>query len=292
MTVTAPPRPRQPRDPLELQEIEALQALIEEARERARRRRRRYAATAVLLAILGVSLIIVFARPGPSENAAAGLPAPAGATDQDEAATVIAPYARMHTGWLLAYSDGRVIWQFETSPNTTDWFHKPLSPLFVRRLTPEGVDLVRSGAIQPSTLFDEAHISACLEGREVGVCATSPSALPAGTWADSEFSTYEPSRWALNPLSEPEMNRLPAAAQALVRGASRNTYNNISILYPEHLYPELNAAARLPVESLELTTAEASALQAAVVDLHPNWVFNHLFLFPILPHGEPVGVIG
>ena len=57
MTVTAPPRPPRPSDPVDREELEALvEALIEEARQRARRRRRIYAASAALVALVGVAV--------------------------------------------------------------------------------------------------------------------------------------------------------------------------------------------------------------------------------------------
>jgi hypothetical protein len=306
VTVTAPPRPPRPSDPVERDDPEAL---IEEARQRTRRRRRRYAATAVLLAIIGVSLIIVLARPGPSENAAAGLPAPAGATDQDDAATVIAHDVQMHWAWVLAYADGRVVWQFDGLAIYRGYTAGP-SALFERRLTPDGVDLVRSGAIPPHTLLGQLSPAWCAEGDERCPIPHNPSALPAGTWADSEIRTYEPSRWAIGALSESEIARFPAAAQALLRGAGRTTYNNVFLLYPED--PDRHR----PIESLELTTAEVSALRAALIDagipevsaaramgidgrtpfVSPDWISlgNQLNLFfsPILPHGEPIAFLG
>ena len=116
MTVTAPPRPPEPNDPLELQEIEDIEALIEEARQRTRRRRRMYAAATAVLALIGVSLFIVFGRSGPSLSASSGFPsAPAAAPDQDEAATFTARDVSLHWAWGLVYADGRVIWQFERS---------------------------------------------------------------------------------------------------------------------------------------------------------------------------------
>jgi hypothetical protein len=329
MTVAAPPRPPHPSDPAELQEIEALEALIEEARQRTRRRHRRYAAATAALALIGVSLFIVFGRSGPSENAAAGLPAPAAAANQDEAATVIAHAVRTHWAWVVAFDDGRVIWQFDglalRGPSNGT------SPLFERRLTPKGVDLLQSGTIQPSTLLEEAiPLKSCIEADERCLIQSNlpagawlypiprnPSALPAGTWADPEFSTYEPSKWAIGRpdftrLSESEIDRFPAAAQAVLRGAERATYNNVFLLYPDD--PDLVPTSH--VESLELTTAELSALGAALIDagipqvsdgnragppfVSPDWISLMpkdwpqigLVVSPILPHGEPIAFAG
>ncbi len=288
------------------------EALIEEARQRTRRRRRTYATATAVLVLIGVSLFIVFGRSGPSLSASSGLPTPAGAANQDEAATVIAHDVRMHWAWVLAYADGRVIWQFDGLTGVSG------SQLFERHLTPEGVDLVRSGAIPPSTLLDEASVSSCAPGK--AVCPSNlsvlpaprnPSAVPAGTWADSEISTYEPSRWAIDALSEAEIARFPAAAQALLRGAERATYKNVFLLYPDEPPPSWTRS----VEVFELTTAEVRALyaalietgipevnaaQAAIIDGRTPFVPPDLISpegqtlrpYPILPHGETIAFFG
>jgi hypothetical protein len=297
MSIAAPPRPPRPSDPVERDDPEAL---IEEARQRTRRRRRRHAAAAVLVAIIGVSLFIVFGRSGPSLSVASGTPAFAGAADKDDAATVIVHDFQMHWGWVLAYADGRVIWQFDR--------HGPARRPFERHLTPKGVDLVRSGAIPPHTLLFQATDLTCPEGEEV--CPSAASAVPAGTWADSEIRVYEPSRWSIGALSEYDIGRFPAAAQAVLRGAKRATYNNITLLYPD--------IPTSPTESIELTTAELGVLRVALIDegiplmsldsvsdpnapvsgpfVSPTMIRlgNGLQLFPspILPHGEPVAFGG
>jgi hypothetical protein len=309
MTVAAPPRPPRPSDPVERDDPEAL---IEEARQRTRRRRRRYAAAATVLVLIGVALSIVFARPGPSQDASAGLPAPAATPDQDAGATLIAHYERFHVGYVLAYGDGRVIWQFATGP--------VMSPLLERHLTPDGVELVRSGAMWIGTLFGEGTVSLCAGDRRPRVsfgwlryCDPNFPRAPAGSWADSAIGTYEPSRWSIGALSESEIGRFPAAAQAVLRGAERATYNNVFLLYPD--MPDMPT---FPTESIELTTAELNVIRMALIDegiplvsdssvsdpnapvggpfVSPSWIKlgNTLNLFPspILPHGEPVAVLG
>jgi hypothetical protein len=259
-----------------------------------------------VLAIIGISLSIIFARPGPPQDASAGLPAPAAAPDQDAKATLIAHYMQFHWAWVLAYADGRVVWQFEGH-----------DPLFKRRLTPHGVELVRSGAIQLRTLIDEARPTACADIEEICPSPNDPSALPAGAWADSQISIYEPPRWAIGTFSQSEIDRFPAAAQALLRGAELATYHNVWLLYPDK--PQASGS------SLELTTAELSALRSAVIDagipevsadranhldrrtpqypnaisppfVSPEWISVgqgvYLRAAPILPHGEPIAWLG
>ena len=202
-------------------------------------------------------------RPAVTERGAPSPLTQAGSADEDQAATLVAHHFELHTAYLLVYDDGRVIWQLEGFPGQ----RRP--HLFERHLTAAGVDLVRSGAVQPSTLLDEASVSSCAPGK--AVCPSNlsvlpaprnPSALPAGTWADSEISTYEPSRWAIDALSEAEIARFPAAAQALLRGAERATYKNVFLLYPDEPPPSWTRS----VEVFELTTAEVRALCAALIE--------------------------
>jgi hypothetical protein len=63
MTVTAPPRRLEIQQDGDLeQRVADLEALIEEARQRARRRRRRYGTVALLVALVGVAMFVVFGR--------------------------------------------------------------------------------------------------------------------------------------------------------------------------------------------------------------------------------------
>ena len=97
----------------------------------------------------------------------------------------------------------------------------------------------------------------------------------------------------------------------MLRGAERAIYNNVFLLYP-NAPPDRYS----PFESLELTTAELSALRAALIDagipevsateasandgrtpfVSPDWISLgqglNLHPGPILPHGEPVAFLG
>jgi hypothetical protein len=70
------------------------------------------------------------------------------------------------------YADGRVISLGEEDVKFSD------VGIVERRLTPAGVDLVRSGAVDPSAFLG------------------APS-LPQGAWADPEVKPYAPSRYAV-----------------------------------------------------------------------------------------------
>ena len=234
MTVTAPPRPPQPHDPVEWADPEAL---IAEARQRARRRRRRYAAAVAVLALVAASVIAVFGRAGPSQSVSPEppptLPVP---PDPGDAATIVAKYGKVHRGWVVVYGDGRVI----------------TSEMTERRLTANGLDLVRSGAIEPAAL--------------IYVARSLPQKLPANTWADPKFKPYVASRYAACPSglgsraghATEMVGRLPAGARALLRGTELREYSN-DLFSPSDLgldpWPP-----DPPVECFEVSTEEAIVL--------------------------------
>ena len=114
--------------------------------------------------------------------------------------SVIAHYAKIHVGYVYIYADGQVVLYRDRG-----------ATLLERRLTQEGIDLVRSGAVDPSALLTHQ--------------------LPEGAWADLEFRAYAPSSYAIcsGGVAEPidasrVVSRLPAPAQALLRGKER-TYD-------------------------------------------------------------------
>jgi len=120
-------------------------------------------------------------------------------------------------GWVFVYADGRVL-SVEV-PGGTHFVE--------RRLSPEGVELVRSGAVEPRRFLRPAGPS-----------------LPAGAWADPDARPYVSSRYAvcyaavraLQPPAPPDVagelvgyvdpsrvvSLLPAQAQDLLRGKERD----------------------------------------------------------------------
>ncbi|HET7235828.1 MAG TPA: hypothetical protein VFK59_05285 [Actinomycetota bacterium] len=112
--------------------------------------------------------------------------------------------------YLVVYADGRVLSWNALRSGGGDY-------VLERRLTPEGVDLVRSGAITAEDL------------------ATPPvfGRVPASAWADAEARPYAPPRYSVCfVISRPDreevpsatdvvraMDLLPAPANALLRGA-------------------------------------------------------------------------
>jgi hypothetical protein len=275
--VTASPRPPLPGDPVQRDDPEAL---IEEARQRARRRRRLYGAAAALLALLGVVLFASFGRPEPSQSAAGDPAALPVASDADEA-TVVAHFAKFPFGWVFVYDDGRVLWHDygESPPGPVGGNHNyvPLE----RRLTADGLDLVRSGALPARDFIralspDPNHPN--WYRFHPNWDADHPNwtdvSLPAGLWADPEFKPYVPSRYAACPgapgATPRTLEGLPAPTQALLRGTER-TYRTIDVYGPT---PD-------SLECFVVSAAEASVLERTLADA------RFLGVFSILPHGEP-----
>ena len=242
-----------------------------------------------MLAVIGVSLGIVFGRSGPSLSASSGFPsAPAGAPDQDEAATIVARFAEFHVGWVLVYADGRVI----SYPDLDAYQPPGVRPYTIleRRLTTAGVDLVRSGHVEPGTFLQRrASLPAWADQRLPR--AYWADFVPRAHWADPVPRAYEPSRYAVCPGNADgvyAMDRVPAAAQKLLRGNER------AFTYA----PVLLEGEVPPAECFELSAAEARALRQAYIYAgrpmdgigFPGSVAMHLA--PILPHGEPVAWSG
>jgi hypothetical protein len=254
VTVTAPPRPPAPGDPVAWGDPEAL---IAEAKQRARRRRRRYAAIVAVLALLATSVIVVFGRPDPLQSLSPEppptLPVP---PDPDDPATIVAKFGEVHVGWVVVYGDGRVIKMFDDT-----------GELFEQRLTAKGLDLVRSGAIQPRALLSlQDRMWHCTPN-----CVEITRA-PGEVWADAELKPYVPSRYAAcldpgnpdaflgsRPSHATEMvGRLPAAARPLLRGEELRAYGN-DLFSPSDLGLDPWPPAP-PEECFELNTEKAIVL--------------------------------
>jgi hypothetical protein len=149
-----------------------------------------------------------------------------------------------------------------------------LPSLLERRLTADGLDLVRSGAL-PASAFLRA-----LSHRNHGNAGTRPTgtSLPAGLWADPEFEPYAPSRYAVCNYVEQGgpagywgrlLQGLPAPARALLRGKERTYYPNPDVYIPDEWWSF----------ACFVVSAEEARVLAPVVDPAQ--------MYPILPHGEP-----
>ena len=153
--------------------------------------------------------------------------------------SVIAHYGKIHMGYVYVYADGLVVVYPDIGATPVGATRYSLAE---RRLTREGVELVRSGAIDPSAFLTDQ--------------------LPESAWADPEFRPYAPSRYAIcdwteNKPTNPSRigSRLPAPAQALLRGTER-TYDKIGAGLGE--WP--------PVACSEVTADEAHILVDLLAD--------------------------
>ena len=208
-----------------------------------------------------------------------GLPPEGAVPSTPKTGDVVAQFAENQVGWVYVYADGRVIW------------YRDGVSMFERRLTPDGVDLVRSGAVRPGELLGYAD-----------------SPVPASAWADPEIRAYVPARYAVcyvgkhRPLEPSDVvGLLPAPARTLLRGKER-TYDPVFESagdYPPPPDPVVPSA-----KCSEVTTEEARALDeifrdagfegvpGAIEDSYlfeprdevRNWIT--IFFLATLPHGN------
>jgi hypothetical protein len=182
-----------------------------------------------------------------------GLPPEGVVPSSPEEGTLVAHYAAIHVGQVFVYADGRVIWLPDAG-----------GPILEQRLTPEGLELVRTKD---------------LSARDVIIRPHQP---PASAWADPEPRAYVPSRYAVcGPESVELLTLLLQQAAELLRGTER--------VFEDHP----------GVECFDVTIAEARALgefltvakryynsPAPVYRLKPRYGGPLIIMFnPILPHG-------
>jgi hypothetical protein len=163
--------------------------------------------------------------------------------------------------FAYVYADGRVI----------SWRHSPIA-IGERRLTPEGVELVRSGALQPEAFIGHAY------------------EVPLDVWENPKVKPFVPSRYAVCYFMESgAVNRgkmggyeypsrvvgfFPAPARAILRG--------------ETSFVAEGDDDTAPLECSEVTTDEARALvdilgDRSVEDLEGDRIITEITM--MLPHG-------
>jgi hypothetical protein len=162
-------------------------------------------------------------------------------------------------GYVYVYADGRVISYGGVGNSGREGIYE-------RRLTPEGVELVRSGAVKAERF------------------QLSSNPVPADAWEDPEARPYVPARYAIcywmqrgGDFVSPStvLRFFPAQAREILAGK-------------DHTY-QPSPADQDPLECSEVTTDAARALDnilrdARVVDAKGDqidWEINAL-----LPHGE------
>lgn len=187
--------------------------VIFEAQRRARRRR-----TAILIAASALAIaagtFAMFAGSSMVSNQGSELGGEAsGFSAPVDEAEIVAEWSKLHVGWVYVYDDGRVVWYPDSHASLREGT-EPLQGILVQRLTPNGLELVRAGVIEPSTL---------LGGRQE---------LPIDVWSDLTPDEYLPSKYALCLTDETGRvgaigdvgairDRLPLDLQTLLRGTER-----------------------------------------------------------------------
>jgi hypothetical protein len=193
--------------------------------------------------------------------------------------------------WIYVYADGRLIWHQEgTLPESAN---ASTTGVFERRLTPEGVELMRSEIASSGLFGDELDLAphgpleatpgSALE-RLVPRITDPASWLPAAAWEDREVRTYVPSRY-----------------EVCYEGPTRES---------QHVLAELPSSAPSLSEEdgcSEVTTADARAIIEHLVDAGLEQIESEgvsrleyqrrlgvfsMWFEPILPHGKIAQQIG
>lgn len=198
-----------------------------------------------------------------------GLPPEGAEPSSPEQGELIAKVRSLHVGSTYVYADGRVIsWSEGQEP----YGYRE------QRLTPEGVDLVRSGAIQAKDLFR-------------------PHRVPASVWGPNRtMRPYVPYRYAIC-QAYGTLNDLPAAGADLLRGKLRTF--DVGMGGPGwDCYDVTTEQAR----ALDWILIDAGFLdgtelfeRAALVDvkrLADGDPLAWVSLYPVLPHGAITHQLG
>jgi hypothetical protein len=164
-----------------------------------------------------------------------GLPPEGADPSSPEVGTPVGGFHKIHYGWVYIYADGRVIsWADRTGLSPEPYgFHE-------QRLTSEGVELVRSGALQPADLF------------------LRPDEVPASAWEDPTMRPYVPYRYA---ICADDLPFFPAAAKDLLRGKER-TFDVGIPSAPDNDVFAGNPGRYVTWKCFDLTTEKARALDA------------------------------
>ena len=194
--------------------------VIFEAQRRARRRRTAYLIAASVLAIsAGAFAMFAGSSMVPNQGSEQGGESSGFSAPTDEA-EIVAEWSKLHVGWVYVYDDGRVVWYPDSHAALREGT-EPLRGILVQRLTPNGLELVRAGVIEPSTLLVDRDD------------------VPLDAWSDPTPDEYLPSKYALchdegngftGHISDASVirDRLPLGLQTLLRGTERTVthYDN------------------------------------------------------------------
>ena len=209
---------------------------------------------------------------------------------------VVAVWARTDKGWIVVYDDGRVL------------SHPEVGPIFERRLSPRGLNLIRSGTVEPQDL--QLYLS---------------MSVPAEAWSDPIPETFRPDRYAVCKLDADGTaedggglgdvgsiwRRLPSQMQALLRAGrvlsfavdpveggsafigqdghhlERGPGNACFVLSPGQaraVWALTEASANSGEEAGELLSADTTVAEPIGV-ADPDFLF---LAVPLLPHGGSI----
>jgi hypothetical protein len=177
---------------------------------------------------------------------------------------------------LYVYEDGRVIWWQQGVPGR-----------FEQRLTPEGVNLLRSRAVDLGFPGVGLGSSGVPSGYDPGL------GLPESAWEDPEIKPYVAARFAVcyayrgpeeAPVPSTILNMLPGSAQAVLRGAGA-------------MY---EGTGSIPIPCRDVSTQDARTLDAIFREVGDRdelkevfFSFNapnpmsgqvYVWMMPLLPH--------
>ena len=225
-----------------------------------------------------------------------GLPPEGARPSGQETSELVAGGPLIHVGWVYVFEDGRAISNSDIGISNTDINGSTMVTFdssdgltamppgtIEQRLTPEGVEMVRSGAIRMSDFI-------CFEDFDAGNlaygCKGPRHQIPPSAWEDSTLRPYVPYRYAI--CGAEPLGMFPEAAQDLLRG----TEAKFGLEWTNRRG-----------ECFEVTTEEARTLDGILADAgflirdnpssYERWVPNSsvpelmtvVTFSPILPHG-------
>jgi hypothetical protein len=176
---------------------------------------------------------------------------------------------------VFVFADGRLIWArgLMTDPGPT------VSVWIEQRLTPEGVELLRSGAVELGGQYENPGQS-----------------LPVGAWEDPTLRPYVPSRYMLCPWDPPLnlVSVLPRPAQELIRGIEpTDARTDVGDWTPGCLEVTVEDARTLAGILTDAGFEESRRPEATGMVFFGDAKRGYLIAFdPILPHGEFVDGVG
>lgn len=229
----------------------------------------------------------------------------------------------LHRVWV--YADGRLIWL--RHGDLPEGANQHLSGFLQQRLTPEGVERLRSEVVSTGLLDDRSHgagepvpwyvdVEVRSEGRLVPIERTSeigaliarfvdPVAwLPAGAWEDRKIRAYVPSRHAVCVQTATSGPTKPTVVSTVLPAPVEGSLRAKEL---DQLPDELTPGDGRVLSCSRVTTEEARAITDALEDAgferdgaeahrltyrrsvsQPIDTSVSIWFEPYLPHGEPI----